>query len=144
MTNNPFANTCINISPTSYYIVPKNGSIILNLQPRFISFNVIGMFSCTVLCWCRLQSLIFALGQTDCLQCPVGAYQDEEGQMSCKNCTENTFQDLEAQLSCKDCSNYKQCTNQGRTECHSKLYSNRLKTHNQMFPMIIVFFLFLY
>lgn len=66
---------------------------------------------------------MFAVGQTNYLQCPVGTYQDEKGQNSCKNCTENTFQDREAQLFCKDCSKYIQCTNPNRTECHSKMYS---------------------
>lgn len=59
---------------------------------------------------------LFVVGQTFCLQCPVGTYQDEVGQNSCKNCTENTFQDREAQLSCKDCSKYIQCTNPNRTQ----------------------------
>lgn len=66
---------------------------------------------------------VFAVGQTDCLQCPVGTYQDKEGQISCKNCTEDMYQDLEAQLSCKDCSKYIECTNPNRTEYHSKMYS---------------------
>lgn len=64
---------------------------------------------------------LFAVGQTECLQCPLGTYQDEEGQISCKNCTVDTYQDLEGQFSCKNCSGYRKCTNPIRTKCHSKL-----------------------
>ena len=56
----------------------------------------------------------------DCLKCPAGQYQNQEGQARCPKCPAGQYQNQKGQASCRKCSagQYPRTNKQGQAACH--------------------------